>query len=209
MVSTDAHVADEIIEYRMYIDGSWTDAVGHASFPSMNPFSGTPWATIPAATHDDVDVAVRAARVAFESGAEPFPLGAIDRLEHAGVDGNEGETIGLDFEERASLLAYVQIVLTAQAGCFFDVAVDPSLGRVYALVIYERLEEEGPKGAIRLDPEWDTAGILYAFSTTIGTACNQKSRTFVQFRSQNRNRQLTVRPDFSSPCFSRPHFVRE
>lgn len=46
------------------------------------------------------------------------------------------------------------------------VAVDPSLGRVYVLVEYERLEEEGPKGLIRLDPEYDTAGILYAFSTT-------------------------------------------
>jgi PKD repeat protein len=46
------------------------------------------------------------------------------------------------------------------------IAVDPSLGRVYVLVEYERLEEEGPKGVIRLDPEYDTAGILYAFSTT-------------------------------------------
>jgi PKD repeat protein len=47
------------------------------------------------------------------------------------------------------------------------IAVDPSLGRVYVLVEYERLEEEGPKGAIRLDPEYDTAGTLYAFSTTV------------------------------------------
>jgi PKD repeat protein len=47
------------------------------------------------------------------------------------------------------------------------IAVDPSLGRVYVLVEYERLEEEGPKGAIRLDPEYDTAGVLYAFSTTV------------------------------------------
>lgn len=46
------------------------------------------------------------------------------------------------------------------------IAVDPSLGRVYVLVEYERLEEEGPKGVIRLDPEYDAAGILYAFSTT-------------------------------------------
>jgi PKD repeat protein len=46
------------------------------------------------------------------------------------------------------------------------IAVDPSLGRVYALVVYERLEEEGPKGLLRLDPEWDAAGTLYAFSTT-------------------------------------------
>ncbi len=46
------------------------------------------------------------------------------------------------------------------------IAVDPSLKRVYVLVVYERLEEKGPKGLIRLDPELDAAGILYAFSTT-------------------------------------------
>ncbi len=46
------------------------------------------------------------------------------------------------------------------------IAVDPSLGRIYVLVEYERLEEEGPKGAIRIDPEVDAAGTLYAFSTT-------------------------------------------
>lgn len=46
------------------------------------------------------------------------------------------------------------------------IAVDPSLGRIYVLVEYERLEEEGPKGVIRLDPEVDAAGVLYAFSTT-------------------------------------------
>jgi hypothetical protein len=46
------------------------------------------------------------------------------------------------------------------------IAVDPKLGRVYALVVYEREEEEGPKGLIRIDPEEPAAGILYAFSTT-------------------------------------------
>jgi hypothetical protein len=46
------------------------------------------------------------------------------------------------------------------------VAVDPSLGRVYALVVYERKEEEGPKGLLRVDPEVEAAGTLYAFSTT-------------------------------------------
>jgi hypothetical protein len=46
------------------------------------------------------------------------------------------------------------------------IAVDPSLGRVYALVVYERKEEEGPKGLLRVDPEVEAAGTLFAFSTT-------------------------------------------
>ncbi len=43
------------------------------------------------------------------------------------------------------------------------IAVDPSLKRVYALVVYEREDEEaGPV----VDPEVSAAGTLYAFSTT-------------------------------------------
>ncbi|HEX3911285.1 MAG TPA: PKD domain-containing protein [Solirubrobacteraceae bacterium] len=76
------------------------------------------------------------------------------------------------FSATGALVASVSFAVENEAGeggapdGIEGIAVDPSLGRVYALVIYERLEEEGPKGLIRLDPEWDAAGILYAFSTT-------------------------------------------
>jgi hypothetical protein len=61
------------------------------------------------------------------------------------------------------------------------IAVDPKLGRVYALVVYEREEEEGEKREKenvklekegkspipkRIDGEIEAAGTLYAFSTT-------------------------------------------
>jgi PKD repeat protein len=76
------------------------------------------------------------------------------------------------FSSAGSPLASVNFTVENEAGeggapnGLEGIAVDPSLGRIYVLVEYERLEEEGPKGAIRLDPEVDAAGMLYAFSTT-------------------------------------------
>jgi PKD repeat protein len=75
------------------------------------------------------------------------------------------------------------------------VAVDPTApggGRVYALVIYEREEEAGPKrtkeiekgeATPRIDGEEPAAGILYAFSTTpagekLVPAKNEKGEAF-------------------------------
>jgi PKD repeat protein len=75
------------------------------------------------------------------------------------------------------------------------IAVDPTApggGRVYALVIYEREEEAGPKllkeiekhtGMPRIDGEEAAAGILYAFSTTpsgeqLVPAKNEKGEEF-------------------------------
>ena len=43
--------------------------------------------------------------------AKPGPLGAVDCLEHARVNGDQGEAIGLNFEERTALRADVEAVL--------------------------------------------------------------------------------------------------
>lgn len=51
--------------YRMLIDGAWVDATGDARFQSMNPATGEVWATVPDATAEDVDRAVRAADAAL------------------------------------------------------------------------------------------------------------------------------------------------
>ncbi|MFT6024968.1 MAG: acyl-CoA reductase-like NAD-dependent aldehyde dehydrogenase [Ascidiaceihabitans sp.] len=51
--------------YQMLIDGTWVDASDGARFDSVNPATGTPWATIPEATSADADRAVRAADAAL------------------------------------------------------------------------------------------------------------------------------------------------
>jgi PKD repeat protein len=114
----------------------------------------------------------------FEFSAKEHALGVdpTDNTVYVGDEVKQGnkqtEYRVQKFSSTGSPLASVTFTVENAAGeggapdGLEGIAVDPSLGRVYVLVEYERLEEEGPKGAIRLDPEYDTAGILYAFSTT-------------------------------------------
>lgn len=54
--------------YQMYIDGQWVDAASGASFKTVNPYTGQPWATIPRGDERDADRAVQAAHRALTSG---------------------------------------------------------------------------------------------------------------------------------------------
>ena len=54
--------------YHMLIDGEWVDAQDGKTFDSLNPATGEAWATIPEATADDVDRAVKAAYRVFSEG---------------------------------------------------------------------------------------------------------------------------------------------
>ena len=58
----------DIKNYKMLINGSWTDAENGATFESVNPATGSTWARIPEATANDVDRAVCAAEQAFSQG---------------------------------------------------------------------------------------------------------------------------------------------
>ena len=51
--------------YHMLINGAWVDAADSARFDSVNPATGDVWATVPEATAQDVDQAVRAADAAL------------------------------------------------------------------------------------------------------------------------------------------------
>ncbi|MBC8363526.1 MAG: aldehyde dehydrogenase [Actinobacteria bacterium] len=55
-------------DYPMYIDGGFCEASDGGRFDSVNPATGLVWATAPAATEEDVDRAVRAARRALHEG---------------------------------------------------------------------------------------------------------------------------------------------
>ena len=55
--------------FQHYIDGAFED--GAASFDSLDPATGAPWAVMPMASAGDVDRAVLAAHRAFTSGAWP------------------------------------------------------------------------------------------------------------------------------------------
>ena len=57
-----------VTAYQMLIDGQWVDASDGARYDSVDPATGDVWASMPEATTDDVDRAVRAAEAAGISG---------------------------------------------------------------------------------------------------------------------------------------------
>lgn len=57
--------------YRMLIDGEWVPASSGETFACVDPYENCPWGQIPAATAQDVDRAVRAARRAFDFDGWP------------------------------------------------------------------------------------------------------------------------------------------
>ena len=58
----------ELAHYKMFINGQWKDSESNKRFESINPSSGEPWASIPEASANDVDNAVKCAYEAFSSG---------------------------------------------------------------------------------------------------------------------------------------------
>ena len=65
-----AHLKDGFLKSRrqLLIGGRWVDARSGATFPVYNPADGAAIADVANAEADDVDLAVKAARVAFEDG---------------------------------------------------------------------------------------------------------------------------------------------
>ncbi|MBV9816896.1 MAG: aldehyde dehydrogenase [Solirubrobacterales bacterium] len=88
--------------YQMYVDGEWVDARSGETFESVDPFTGAVWAEIPRAGAADVDVAVRAARRAFDEG----PWGRTTATERARMMRRLGDLIA----ERARDVAVVESI---------------------------------------------------------------------------------------------------
>jgi (Z)-2-((N-methylformamido)methylene)-5-hydroxybutyrolactone dehydrogenase len=79
-MSTEKTVAEKTVyeplyqgikRYQMFIDNQWVDSVSKKTFPSVNPYTGEVWAEIPEGDERDVDLAVQAAKRAFQSGEWP------------------------------------------------------------------------------------------------------------------------------------------
>src|ERR1044072_1591708 len=61
-------VEPQVVTYKQYIDGEWTDAAGGETYEVGNPSNEEPIARVPSGGKEDVDLAVAAARRAFEKG---------------------------------------------------------------------------------------------------------------------------------------------
>jgi (Z)-2-((N-methylformamido)methylene)-5-hydroxybutyrolactone dehydrogenase len=85
-------------QYRLPIGGEWLDAAGGATFESLDPFRGEPWAVVPDAKADDVDRAVAAARAALEG-----PWGENTGFERAALMRRLADLIARDAEPLARI----------------------------------------------------------------------------------------------------------
>jgi aldehyde dehydrogenase (NAD+) len=63
--------ADVDREFAMLIDGAWVAAASGQTFACVDPYTEESWGRVPRADAADVDRAVRAARLAFDSGGWP------------------------------------------------------------------------------------------------------------------------------------------
>ncbi|MEU1301204.1 aldehyde dehydrogenase [Streptomyces shenzhenensis] len=61
-----AHPSSALETFRLFINGTSVDAISGKTFESLNPYTGQPWATIADGGPEDIDLAVAAARTAFE-----------------------------------------------------------------------------------------------------------------------------------------------
>ncbi|WP_037812294.1 aldehyde dehydrogenase [Amycolatopsis sp. La24] len=114
--------------YEMLIDGKWRVASDGATFPSVNPFDGQEWAHVPAATVQDVDDAVTAARRAFDEGpwAQSTPLRRAALLRKFGdlIKENADELARIQVLENGKLIREVAGQTAALANhCYFFAGV--------------------------------------------------------------------------------------
>lgn len=133
--SVEAHEPER---YRMLIDGAWRDASDGATFDSVNPFTGRAWATVPSATEQDVDDAVRSARRAFEEGpwASSTPLQRATLLRKFGdlIRANADELARIQVLENGKLIREVggQTLALANHCYFFAGVAESPLGETLA-----------------------------------------------------------------------------
>ncbi|MCW5251338.1 aldehyde dehydrogenase [Streptomyces sp. SHP 1-2] len=84
--------------FKLFINGESVDAVSGKTFESLNPYTGQPWATVADGGPEDIDIAVRAARAAFEG-----EWGAKSGFERAAVMRDIADAISANAERLALL----------------------------------------------------------------------------------------------------------
>src|SRR6516225_9952762 len=60
--------APQVKDQPLFIGGKWLDSVSNKTFPAINPATGDPICQVAEGDKADIDLAVKAARKALESG---------------------------------------------------------------------------------------------------------------------------------------------
>jgi len=107
---------------KLYIDGQWVRPIGGGTSDVINPANEEVIQTIAAATAEDVDVAVKAARRAFDKDGWPRRSGA-DRAKYlramaSGIRARQSEIARLEVLDNGKPFAEADWDVADAAGCF-------------------------------------------------------------------------------------------
>jgi acyl-CoA reductase-like NAD-dependent aldehyde dehydrogenase len=159
-------VAD-LEHYPMIVGGEETAAVSGRIFESQNPYLQTAWATLPDAGPEDVDVAVAAARAAFEDGwavTTGFHRAALMRRLGDLIAANAETLARLEVNDNGKLYREMIGQLTALGGWFHYYAglADKLEGRQIPApspdyLVYTRRE---PVGVVAAITPWNSPLLL-------------------------------------------------
>ena len=107
---------------QLYIDGQWVAPVRGGTFETLDPSSEQPLARVAAATAEDIDLAVRSARRAFDEGPWPNMSGAaraaVLRRIAQGIRARQQELAELEVRDNGKPLPEALWDIGDTAGCF-------------------------------------------------------------------------------------------
>ncbi|MEJ0023311.1 MAG: aldehyde dehydrogenase [Alphaproteobacteria bacterium] len=156
-------------DYRLYINGEWVEPASGERFPTINPFTQKPWATIAQAGEADVAQAVAAARAAFEStwrhttGLDRFRL--MMKLADL-IEANADRLGTLESTDNGKIIreTRAQMVFAARVYRFFAGYADKIFGKVIPLdnkQVFDFATFE-PLGVIGIITAWNSPMALLA-----------------------------------------------
>jgi acyl-CoA reductase-like NAD-dependent aldehyde dehydrogenase len=113
---------ERLEEFQLFIDGRSVDALSGRTFQSQNPYLGRPWARVADGAPEDVDVAVGAARAAFDGEwgqLTGFQRAAVMRACAEGIAANAERLARLEVQDSGKLLREMLGQMTALPQWFF------------------------------------------------------------------------------------------
>jgi acyl-CoA reductase-like NAD-dependent aldehyde dehydrogenase len=170
-----------VARHQLYIDGRLQDAQSGATFRSMDPFTGEDWAEVPDGGATEVNLAVSAARKAFDEGPWPRMPGAerarLMRRLAALVEEHGDELAEIEVHDNGKLLREMsgQLKNLPDYYYYFAGAANKIGGDVIAsananFFVYQLLEPIGVVGAITA---WNSPLLLmtYKLAPALAAGC--------------------------------------
>ncbi|MFD2025274.1 aldehyde dehydrogenase [Promicromonospora aerolata] len=165
------HSTDDLEQFKLFIDGKTVDSVSGKTFESLNPYTGKPWAVVADGTPEDIDLAVDAARRAFEgewAQMSGFERAAILRRVGDHIALNAERLARLEVQDNGKLLREMrgQLEVLPQYYYYFSGLADKLEGRTVPQLNPERYlgyTRREPIGVVGAITPWNSPLLLLTF----------------------------------------------